>query len=128
MRASPERLLMHRIQQRRRRQVRGMLYDPDKHPSKRGNSRRAIMEAWLGCTAEQFRVYIQNQFKDGMTWDNASKWDIDHVIPLFHSNAGDNDQMRKLWHYTNLRPLWAKENRSRPKRIERIAHQPGLLL
>jgi hypothetical protein len=56
------------------------------------------------------KIHLEKQFKDGMSWENHSLfgWHIDHIIPL--SSAESDDELKKLCHYTNLQPLWAKEN------------------
>lgn len=67
----------------------------------------------LGCDMTTFRAHIELQFTDGMTWDNHGhgfgKWNFDHVVPLLY---GDPDQktMEERMHYTNLQPLWYKDN------------------
>ena len=45
-----------------------------------------------------------------MSWEKWGllTWHIDHIIPL--SSAKDVDELYELWHYTNMRPLSAKEN------------------
>ena len=62
----------------------------------------------LGCTYEEFKLHIEFQFKDGMSWDNRGEWHIDHIMPL--SMAKTEDELVRLNHYKNLRPLWAHEN------------------
>ena len=58
----------------------------------------------LGCSPEQFKQYIENQFDDKMFWDNyGSYWVIDHIIPV--SSAINEATLIQLNHYTNLRPL-----------------------
>jgi hypothetical protein len=54
--------------------------------------------------------HIEGKFKDGMNWDNHTRdgWHIDHIIPL--SSAKSVEELESLCHYTNLQPLWAKEN------------------
>lgn len=61
----------------------------------------------LGCTINDFKTHIENNFKDGMTWDNYSYygWHIDHIIPL--SSANSDEELMKLCHYSNLQPLWS---------------------
>ena len=71
----------------------------------------------LGCTYEEFKKYIENQFEPWMTWDNYGcyngtpnyGWDIDHIIPL--KTAITEDGVIKLNHYTNLKPLCSYINR-----------------
>jgi hypothetical protein len=64
----------------------------------------------IGCSPEFLKNYLENQFTDGMSWDNYGYygWHIDHIIPL--SSANTEEQIYNLCHYTNLQPLWAKDN------------------
>lgn len=64
----------------------------------------------LGCTVEYARGHLEKQFKEGMTWDNHGEWHIDHIIPCASFDLTDPEQQKKCFHYTNLQPLWAKEN------------------
>lgn len=69
-------------------------------------------ELLIGCTIEELKVFIEGQFKDGMTWDNweTNGWHIDHRIPLSWFNL-ENENCRKLaFSYKNLQPLWGTEN------------------
>jgi len=65
---------------------------------------------YIGCTPKELKTYIENKFQPGMTWDNwgVYGWHIDHVVAL--SSAKTEDELMKLFHYTNLQPLWAKDN------------------
>jgi hypothetical protein len=63
----------------------------------------------LGCSLEEAFAHIESLFQPEMTWLNyGSKWHIDHIVPL--SSAYTIEQVEKLCHYSNLQPLWAKEN------------------
>jgi hypothetical protein len=64
----------------------------------------------LGCSAEFLKEHIEKQFTKGMSWDNHGLfgWHIDHIIPL--SSAKTEEEIYKLFHYTNLQPLWAEDN------------------
>jgi 5-methylcytosine-specific restriction endonuclease McrA len=46
-----------------------------------------------------------------MSWDNhgVEGWHVDHIIPL--ASAQSLSELENLFHYTNLQPLWAEENR-----------------
>lgn len=66
----------------------------------------------IGCTPEFLRKYIESQFQDGMTWDNygINGWHIDHIKPCASFDLSDPKQQQECFHYTNLQPLWAKDN------------------
>jgi len=69
----------------------------------------------LGCTQEEFKTHIESQFTEGMSWDKLSELHIDHIIPI--SSAQTIDDLYKLNHYTNLQPLWAKDNLAKYNKI-----------
>lgn len=64
----------------------------------------------FGCTSQQLRDHLENQFKPGMTWENYGKWHVDHIVPVSSFNLNDIEQRNKCYNYTNLQPLWAEEN------------------
>lgn len=72
----------------------------------------------IGCTPEYLRIYIENKFTDNMSWDNYGYdgWHLDHIIPL--SRVNTIDDIYKLFHYTNLQPLWGKENMKKSDKYE----------
>jgi len=69
----------------------------------------------IGCSPQFLKEHLENQFVNGMDWDNRSEWHIDHIIPL--SSAKTEEELYKLCHYTNLQPLWAKENMKKSNKI-----------
>ena len=65
----------------------------------------------IGCTSFQFKEYLEQRFKRGMTWDNyGTYWHVDHILPCASFDHTDKKQVAQCWHYTNLRPLRALEN------------------
>ena len=72
-------------------------------------------EEILGCDPEFFRQHIERQFLPGMTWDKRARWHIDHIIPM--AQAKTEDDAVRLNHYTNLRPMWAKDNMSKGAKV-----------
>jgi hypothetical protein len=68
----------------------------------------------VGCDIGQLRVHLEALFVDDMTWENYGKWHIDHMIAIKAPNADGQpptleDLIPRL-HWTNLQPLWAKDN------------------
>lgn len=76
----------------------------------------------LGCTFKEFVNYIESQFAEGMTWSNRHLWHLDHIVPI--SQAQTIGQVMLLNHYTNLRPLWAKDNQQKAAKLteESLVH------
>lgn len=74
----------------------------------RGFKKATKTHSILGCTYEEFVSHIERQFLKGMTWDNKCLWHIDHITPL--CTAKTEDEVIALFHFTNLRPIWAKDN------------------
>lgn len=67
----------------------------------------------LGCSAEEYRAYLEALFEPGMTWENWGHWHIDHIRPLASFDLSDPDQQARAFHHTNTKPMWADENRSK---------------
>jgi hypothetical protein len=82
-----------------------------------GSKKENKMIEILGCTYNDFSIYIESKFEFWMNWENYGKyngdfnfgWDIDHIIPV--SSANDKDELKKLYNYKNLQPLCSKINR-----------------
>ena len=66
----------------------------------------------LGCSIEKFRDHLEVRFVSNMSWINYGHkgWHIDHIVPLSSFDLTDPKQFREACHYTNLQPLWAKDN------------------
>lgn len=82
-----------------------------------GYSKKSRTHELLGCSWEFLKNHIEQQFKDGMNWENRSEWHIDHIIPL--SSANSEKELYRLFHYTNLQPLWAIENLQKKNKINK---------
>jgi hypothetical protein len=62
----------------------------------------------IGCSHAQLKEHIEKQFLRGMTWENRDQWHIDHITPI--SKATCEQDVLALYHFTNLRPMWAADN------------------
>jgi hypothetical protein len=82
-----------------------------------GYSKKTKTYNILGCTFEDFKLHLENNFEPWMNWENYGKyngelnygWDIDHIVPI--SSAKNEDEIIKLNYYTNLQPLCSYTNR-----------------
>lgn len=73
----------------------------------------------VGCDLETLVSHLERQFQPGMSWENygVKGWHIDHIIPCAAFDLSDPEARRRCFHFTNLQPLWAKQNRSKGARI-----------
>jgi hypothetical protein len=81
----------------------------------------------LGIDYVGLMEHLESQFEPWMNWDNYGKykidtfnygWDIDHIIPI--CTADTIEDVYRLNHYTNLKPLCSKVNRD----IKRDRYSP----
>jgi hypothetical protein len=74
----------------------------------------------LGCSVNDFRMYIESKFAPGMTWENYGYrgWHFDHIRPLSSFDLTDIDQFKMAVHFSNLQPLWAAENFAKHNKLE----------
>ena len=66
----------------------------------------------LQYSPEELSIHLENQFTEGMVWENYGEWHVDHKTPITSFNfqeIGDNEFMR-CWSLDNLQPMWAEEN------------------
>ena len=82
----------------------------------KGWQKNSNFDKYIGCTHKELIVYLESKFQPGMTWENKGQWHIDHIIPL--SSATSEAQLYDLCHYSNLQPLWAKDNIKKGNKIE----------
>ena len=97
----------YRMKKNLRDRIRGYLVDDTK--SKR------TMDI-VGLDKIEFKLYIQNKFTEGMSWENYGKWHLDHIKPL--CQAKDKKEALILNHYTNLQPLWAEDNLKKNRKYD----------
>lgn len=88
------------------------------HALKRGAATKsASTVALLGCSIQELRVHLENQFTAGMSWQNQGDWHIDHKVPCVSFDLTDPEQQKVCFHFSNLQPLWAVDNLSKGSKI-----------
>lgn len=65
----------------------------------------------IGCTYVYYMAHLSRQFVKGMSFENKCDWEVDHIIPI--SSAKTIEEIQVLSKFTNLRPLWRKDNRKK---------------
>jgi len=76
----------------------------------KGKNKSASTQELTGCTWIFLKQHIEKQFKEGMTWENRHLWHVDHIRPCASFDLSKEEEQRKCFHYSNLQPLWAREN------------------
>ena len=84
---------------------------------KNGLTKNSSTITILGCSYVEFKAHLESLFEDWMAWENYGKyngelnhgWDIDHITPI--SSAKTEEDVIRLNHYSNLRPLCSYTNR-----------------
>lgn len=75
--------------------------------------------AYIGCSMEDLKKYLENQFNESMTWENyGTAWHIDHKIPCAAWDLTKEDENMYCWNFRNLQPLDASENQSKKDKYD----------
>jgi hypothetical protein len=66
-----------------------------------------------------FKKWIEFRFVDNMNWENYGKyWHIDHILPINQFDLSCDNDIQICFNWTNLQPLFAKENQSKSDKIQ----------
>ena len=87
------------------------------HQALKGKNKSASTMKLLGCSYSHAQNHLEKQFLPGMTWENHGTWHVDHMMPCSSFDLNDPEQQRQCCHYTNLQPMWGKENISKQDKI-----------
>lgn len=71
-----------------------------------------------GCALPELMAHLESQFQPGMTWENQGQWEIDHIKPCASFDLTKPEEQRACFHWTNLAPLWAADNRSKGDKLD----------
>lgn len=78
----------------------------------KGNKGYKHWQEFVDFSIEELKVHLENQFRDGMTWENyGSFWELDHIKPISKCSS-----FEEAWKLLNLQPLTTFENQSKNNR------------
>jgi hypothetical protein len=70
----------------------------------------------LGCSLEEWKIHLENQFDEHMNWDNfGTYWEIDHYVPLLYgiNKPPTKEIIIQRLHYSNTQPMEKSKNNSK---------------
>lgn len=104
---------------RLRDRIRTRLYQAIRGESKNGSAVRD-----LGCSIADLKRHLENQFTDGMAWENWGEyWEIDHIYPLSAANLADRTEFLAVNNWQNLQPLTEADNAAKKDKVTPKAKQ-----
>ncbi len=75
----------------------------------------------LGCSIQDFMIYMESKFQSGMSWENyghgVDKWNIDHIIPVSLFDLSNSGHQKYCFHFSNLQPLWHTDNMKKSNKL-----------
>ncbi len=98
----------YRIKENLRTRIRNAIYA--------GSKSKQTMQL-IGCSVEEFKTHIEKGFCSSMNWSNYGVWHIDHIRPCASFDLSKPEEQASCFHYTNLQPLWAKDNLAKGARL-----------
>ena len=77
-----------------------------RHALKNGFKMKSVIEL-VGCTIEEFKLYVESLFYPEMTWENHGDiWEIDHILPCASFDLTLLEEQKKCFHFSNHQPLF----------------------
>jgi len=97
----------------------------------KGISGTKLLREAIGCTWDEFKIYIEERFYNHPITGEVISWDhpeftIDHVVPCEWFDTLDPEQAKKANHFSNLQPMFASENSSKGAHITYRVESPHL--
>ena len=82
----------------------------------------------VGCTTEELWEHLKDSFVDGMTVQNHGEvWHIGHIEPLSGFDPTNDEHVKRVNHFSNLKAQFKEENLSDGAKVP-DNHQAGLPL
>jgi hypothetical protein len=62
---------------------------------------------YIGCSIEEFKLYIEKQFLPEMSWDNWGRiWELDHKKGCCNFDLNIESEVYKCFNYKNQKPIF----------------------
>jgi len=72
-----------------------------------GKNKNLSFSKIIGYNYNELKIHLENNFREGMTWDNlGSIWEIHHIKPQSMFNSLIKEDVKECWGLKNLIPLW----------------------
>lgn len=91
---------------------------------RKNDIRRREKVKYLGMELALYKLWLEFQFSNQMTWDNyGTYWQIDHVLPcdLFDFKEEDDDAIFKCFNWKNTRPMIKVDNIAKSNKLDKHA-------
>lgn len=73
---------------------------------------------YLQASLDTFKVYIESQYQDGMSWDNQGNiWELDHILPVSKFNLESLEHKQVCFHWCNYQPILKSDNKKKHSKI-----------
>ena len=73
----------------------------------KGERKNLSFTKLIDYTYEEFKIHLENNFREGMSWDNFGKlWEIHHIKPQSLFSCKNIDDIKMCWRKENMIPLW----------------------
>ena len=81
----------------------------------RGVAKAGRTTELVGCSIPELRKHIESLWLPGMSWENYGRggWHIDHIVPCSAFDMTNPTEQMRCFHYSNVRPMWEKDNLSK---------------
>jgi hypothetical protein len=70
-------------------------------------SKKSQTIKYLGCSFDQYKIYLESSFTPEMSWENwGNIWEIDHITPVSSFDLTQEENIYKAFNYQNTQPLF----------------------
>lgn len=75
----------------------------------------------LGFDKEEFLKHIEEEFSDGMSFENYGEWVISFHIPkrCYNFKSIRDEDFKRFWNLKNITPKWLKDAQHTKKEINK---------